>query len=191
MSNRPMRWFTPPPIRTASFSRIRIPGVVLRVSNTWVRVPSNALTYLRVVVAVGSGSLQRFDILAGCRSNAAHALHDVQHQPFRLQQRLHLPFDNERDVPLLHFRTVVDEHRHLQFRVERVKDTFSHFHARQYAVFFDDMQQSVVWSPSPISSAKARRIKSAINCSFVSFNVSICTYSIRIDCMIALLFTVR
>ena len=30
------------------------------------------------------------------------------------------------------------------------------------------MQQSVVWSPSPMSSAKANRINSAINCSFVS-----------------------
>lgn len=34
MSNRPIRWFTPPPILTAIFSRIRIPGVVLRVSST-------------------------------------------------------------------------------------------------------------------------------------------------------------
>ena len=47
-----MRWFMPPPIRTASFSIIRIPGVVLRVSKTCVLVPSNALAYLRVVVAI-------------------------------------------------------------------------------------------------------------------------------------------
>ena len=52
MSNKPIRWFTPPPIFTAIFSRMRIPGVVLRVSSTRVFVPSNTFAYLRVMVAM-------------------------------------------------------------------------------------------------------------------------------------------
>ena len=42
----------PPPIFTAIFSIIRIPGVVLRVSRTRVLVPSNFFTYLWVIVAM-------------------------------------------------------------------------------------------------------------------------------------------
>ncbi len=51
MSNRPMRWLQPPPIFTASFSSMRRPGVVLRVSSTRVCVPSRRFTYSAVRVA--------------------------------------------------------------------------------------------------------------------------------------------
>jgi hypothetical protein len=44
MSWSPKRWLAPPPARTASFSRCRIPGVVLRVSITRAPVPSTART---------------------------------------------------------------------------------------------------------------------------------------------------
>ena len=46
-----MRWFTPPPQRTAYFSSARRPGVVLRVSRTRAPVPSSASTQRCVSVA--------------------------------------------------------------------------------------------------------------------------------------------
>jgi hypothetical protein len=36
-----MRWFAPPPARTAYFSSFRQPGVVLRVSRIWPSVPAH------------------------------------------------------------------------------------------------------------------------------------------------------
>ena len=47
-----MRWLTPPPHRTAYFSRRRIPGVVLRVSRIAAPVPAIASTHVRVSVAM-------------------------------------------------------------------------------------------------------------------------------------------
>ena len=46
-----MRWFAPPPQRTAYFSSARSPGVVLRVSRTTQPVPSSASAHRRVSVA--------------------------------------------------------------------------------------------------------------------------------------------
>jgi hypothetical protein len=51
-SPRPIRWFTPPPQRTAYFSSARSPGTVLRVSRTNTPVPSMASTHARVAVAM-------------------------------------------------------------------------------------------------------------------------------------------
>ncbi len=48
----PMRWFVPPPQRTAYFSKTRSPGVVLRVSRISVPRFFVASTNLRVKVAV-------------------------------------------------------------------------------------------------------------------------------------------
>ena len=52
ISYKPILWLQPPPISTASFSSIRSPGVVLRVSSIRVRVPSSSFTYSRVRVAI-------------------------------------------------------------------------------------------------------------------------------------------
>ena len=43
-SNRPMRWLLPPPQRTAYFCARRRPGIVLRVSRIFARVPRTAST---------------------------------------------------------------------------------------------------------------------------------------------------
>ena len=83
-------------------------------------------------------SFQCLDIFTCRGSDAAHALHDVEHQAFRLQQRLYFAFDHESDIAFLHFGSVVDECRHFQIRIECVENTFSHFDSGQYAVFFHD-----------------------------------------------------
>lgn len=51
-SDSDMRWLTPPPQRTAYFSRARRPGVVLRVSLTLALVPSRTSAQARVAVAM-------------------------------------------------------------------------------------------------------------------------------------------
>ena len=51
-SHNPMRWFCPPPMRTAYFSRKRKPGMVLRVSRRTASVSPIASTYSRTMVAM-------------------------------------------------------------------------------------------------------------------------------------------
>ena len=51
-SHSPMRWFDPPPIRTAYFSRWRRPGMVLRVSSRVQAGLSIAATYSATMVAM-------------------------------------------------------------------------------------------------------------------------------------------
>ncbi|CAM5688200.1 hypothetical protein STENM223S_07656 [Streptomyces tendae] len=62
-SERDMRRSTPPPQRTANFSRLRSPGVVLRVSRTFVLVPSSASAHARVAVAMPESRHSRFRAL--------------------------------------------------------------------------------------------------------------------------------
>ena len=50
-SDRLIRWFSPPPRRTAYFSSARRPGVVLRVSRTAAPEPATASTHRAVAVA--------------------------------------------------------------------------------------------------------------------------------------------
>src|SRR5438477_6318051 len=59
-SNSALRWFVPPPARTADFSSSRIPGVVLRVSSRRVRVPCSVCAYRRVSVATPHNRCSRF-----------------------------------------------------------------------------------------------------------------------------------
>src|SRR5262245_13382359 len=60
MSQSANRWFCPPPQSTAYFSRMRSPGVVLRVSRITPPVPSIALTYSRVSVATPESRMRKF-----------------------------------------------------------------------------------------------------------------------------------
>ena len=69
-SKSPTRWFSPPPQRTAYFSKARSPGVVLRVSRTRARVPGH-----RVHVAPRQ------------RGRARHALGQVQGRALADQER--------------------------------------------------------------------------------------------------------
>ena len=64
-SDSDIRWLTPPPQRTAYFSRARSPGVVLRVSRTLAFVPSSASAQARVAVAMPE---RRHRMLSALRS---------------------------------------------------------------------------------------------------------------------------
>lgn len=85
----------------------------------------------------GIRAFQAFGILVRHGGNAAHALHDVQHQAFRLQQRLHLAFHHHSHIARLHFGAVVDEHFHFHVGVETAEDFLCHFDACQYARFLN------------------------------------------------------
>ena len=130
ISNNPIRWLTPPPILTASFSTIRRPGVVLRVSNTRVFVPSRALTYLRVVVAIP---------LMRCMTLSIK-------------------------------RSVCNKDCTFPSTTKAISPFFTSAPSWMNVVIFRSGSNvwKIRWSPSPISSANARRISSAISCSFVS-----------------------
>src|SRR5829696_2963450 len=65
-----MRWFIPPPIRTAYFCNIRKPGTVLRVSRIRVPVPANASTQVLVAVATPDIKVSRFNATRSARSRA-------------------------------------------------------------------------------------------------------------------------
>ncbi len=69
-SDSAMRWFWPPPARTAYFSRARRPGVVLRVSRTRTPVPSTASTQRRVSVATPDRWQSRLSALRSAVSRA-------------------------------------------------------------------------------------------------------------------------
>lgn len=62
-SDRDMRWLTPPPQRTAYFSRARRPGVVLRVSRTFAPVSSSTSAHARVAVAMPDRRHRMFSAL--------------------------------------------------------------------------------------------------------------------------------
>ena len=85
----------------------------------------------------GTRSLQPFHILTGHGGDTAHALHDVQHQTLRLQQRTHLAGDNHSDVALLHLASITHQHLDLHLRVEAVEHFLSDFHAGQDTVFLN------------------------------------------------------
>lgn len=94
-----------------------MPGVVLRIEYTGIR------------------AFQLVGILAGHGGNAAHALHDVQHQTLRLQQRLYLAFHNHGHIAGFHGRTVINKHLHLHFRVETVEHLLGNLDTGQYTRF--------------------------------------------------------
>ena len=83
MSNNPMRWLQPPPIFTACFSSMRIPGVVLRVSSTRVFVPFRRSTYLSVMVAIPLMRCMMFNIRRSvCNSERTRPVTIMAMSPF-------------------------------------------------------------------------------------------------------------
>ena len=60
MSNRPKRWFFPPPATTAYFSKRRQPGMVFRVSRILARNPLISLTNAAVAVATPLNRCTKF-----------------------------------------------------------------------------------------------------------------------------------
>ena len=92
---------------------------------------------LASVEHAGMRTLEALLILMGHGGDAAHALHDVQHQAFRLEKRLYFSLHNHGHVAGLHLSTVVDVDRHLHGRVEAAEDFLGHFDAGQYARFLN------------------------------------------------------
>ena len=87
---------------------------------------------------VGSRALQALHVAARHRGDAAHALHDVEHQTLRLQQRAHLARDDEGHVARLDMGAVMDEDLHLERRVEAVEHLAGNLHAREHALLLDE-----------------------------------------------------
>ena len=69
-SDSDIRWLTPPPQRTAYFSRARRPGVVLRVSRTLAFVPSRTSAQARVAVAMPDRRHSRLSALRSAVSRS-------------------------------------------------------------------------------------------------------------------------
>ncbi len=67
-SPSPMRWFIPPPQRTAYFSSWRSPGVVLRVSRTAHPVPATASAHALVAVAIPDRCVRKFSMVRSAPS---------------------------------------------------------------------------------------------------------------------------
>ena len=163
MSNRPIRWFTPPPIFTAIFSRIRIPGVVLRVSSTRVFVPSNTFAYLRVIVAIPLIRCITFNIRRSVWSkDCTFPSTTIATSP------------GFTSVPsLINTSTFMVGSKRLKISLatsmpaNTPASLISNF---DFPIAVAGIHERVVWSPSPISSAKAR-----------SINLSISSFSLFID----------
>ena len=95
----------------------------------------------------GLGALQPLDILVGHGGNAAHALHDVEHESLGLQQGAHATGDNHGDVALLDARAVLHEHLDLHVGVEAAEHFLGDLDAGQDAVFLDEQTRSCPWRP--------------------------------------------
>ena len=102
--------------------------------------------------------MQVFDLVGidGCLGrHAAHALHDVQQDAFGLQQGLEPSRNVEGHVARLHAVAVAEDLFELHVGVQASKHQLCDFDARENTLLFAGMQQSEVWSPSPMSSRMA------------------------------------
>ena len=80
---------------------------------------------------------QFLSILTGHCSDTAHTLHHIQHQTFRLQQRLHFAFYHHHYITRFHFRTVIDKNFYFHCRVKAIENFFRYFNSGQYTGFFN------------------------------------------------------
>ncbi len=78
-SPSPIRWFGPPPQRTAYFSSWRSPGVVLRVSRTAHPVPASASAHARVAVAMPDRWVRKLSRVRSAPSSSRSGAADPQH----------------------------------------------------------------------------------------------------------------
>ena len=83
-------------------------------------------------------ALQTVGIDSSHGGDAAHALHDVQHETLGLEQGAHLARNHHGDIAGLHASAVGQEFFHLQFGVETAKNLTSSTHAGEHAFFFDE-----------------------------------------------------
>ena len=157
-----MRWLLPPPSTTASFSSRRMPGVVLRVSITLVCKPCSRSAYKRVVVAM---PLIRCIMLSISRSVC--------------KRERTLPAVSKTISPGFTFwpsciNTVVCNCGSKSLNTSRATRTPATIPASLISNMDlpraeAGMQLKLVWSPSPMSSAKALRIKSSNKAIMVYF----------------------
>ena len=98
---------------------------------------THARSRLTGIEHTGIRTFQLLGILMGHGSDAAHTLHNVQHQAFGLQQRLHLAFHNHSHVARLHFSTVIDEYFHFHGGVETTEHFFSYLDTGKNTGFFN------------------------------------------------------
>ena len=161
MSNRPMRWLHPPPIFTACFSSIRIPGVVLRVSSTRVWVPSRRSTYLEVIVAIPL-------ILCMILSMSRSVWSSERTLPVTIIATS--PFFTFVPSPISTSTCIVGSKRwNTSFAISTpARIPSSLISSFDLPIASSGIQQRVVWSPSPMSSANDRSISLSTNSSTFS-----------------------
>ena len=109
---------------------------------------THARSGLTSVEHAGLGAFQMLYVTVGHSGDATHALHDVQHQALRLQQRAHLACDDHGNVALLHTTAVAHEHFHLHLRVETVKHLLGNLHTCQDTILLDEqvrLAHRVLW----------------------------------------------
>ena len=85
---------------------------------------------------------QTLHIFVGHGSDAAHALHDVEHQAFGLQQRASLARNHHGDVAFLHLGTIIDKHLHLKCGVKTGKHLLGHLYSGKDSVFLDEQMRA-------------------------------------------------
>ena len=160
MSKRPILWFIPPPIFTACFSSIRIPGVVLRVSSTCVFVPFSFSTYLCVIVAM---PLILCMMLSMSRSVCS------SERTFPVTTIAMSPFFTSAPSPINTSTFMVLSNLSNTFFATSTPASMPSSLMRRcdLPIASSGMQHSVVWSPSPMSSAKARSMSLSSNSSTV------------------------
>ena len=73
----------------------------------------------------------------GHGGNSAHALQDVQHQSFGLQQALHLALYAHYNVARLHMGSVLNVDLHFHCGVKTMEHLFGYFHSGKDSLFLD------------------------------------------------------
>ena len=109
---------------------------------------THARSGLASVEDVGLGTFEALHILGSHGGDAAHALHDVEHEALSLEQRASLALHDHGDVALLHVGTVLDEHLHLHGRVEAGEHLLRNLYTCQHAIFLDEqvaLTHGVLW----------------------------------------------
>ena len=91
-----------------------------------------------------AGALKPLHITVGHGCNAAHSLHDIEHQALSLQQRAHLSRDNHSYVAGLHLASVAHEHLYLHRGIEAGKHFLGYFDTCQDAFFLYEKMRTAL-----------------------------------------------
>ena len=86
----------------------------------------------------GVGALEPFHIAVGHGGDAAHALHDVEHEAFGLQEGAHLSRDEHGNIAGLDGGAVGEQYLHPERGVETVEHFLGNAHAGKYSFFLDE-----------------------------------------------------